>query len=850
MKKFTFVLIAIVLAFSLLVGCNNHQDENSSSSISSSYVVGTESSSSVSQNGLQSTSSVQQNSSSNKPNYSYSFSYSPSTSSVYVPQDPNQEAISSYPTLYAMYQMVELDDSYTGTDKTIGFSSKVNRTSSTFETYPEGYGEGTTGGRGATQENIYECATGQELLTTIETIRSKLSIDPSTKSIIKITATITEANTGATQIVFNNTHNLLLIGANSNAIFDGVGVNFKASDNVIVQNLTIHHPSRSLLNEKDCLEFNNCNYVWVDHCEFYNDYPSSSSEKDYYDGLIDVKNESSHVTISYNYLHDAWKTSLVGSGSSDIYAGRTITYHHNIFENCNSRVPAVRSGRAHIYNNYYKNILSSSANSRIECLMYVENNIFENAKKPIISAEDSILGFYNAENNVYTNSTPNQDPTDTCSFTPSYRYTVDSTSILKNYLNSTVGPNKVDVAVAMANPISYDQYVIDANLIIDRGISEIGSISLNNATAQKLTFHAKEILFATNETIAKLQNLSTLEGYIDTYFSLYASDIDSKISSINTSGAFDENATLCYNLSNLIDSLPLLVTNKVTMKATLGDKKAYFDNNFTTLFNTQVDTLNNPTSSDYDKIVRLLNLYETANDKSSLKYQELQQAYVKSTDLIASEGFEDLVDALPSAQDTTLADKDSITAANNAFNALTDNQKALVNSTKMQKFNAVLEKFNSLSNSSIKMDLSNVSTGRKTEITQIGGIKVGVSTDINNVSASFGGINYSKAVYLSGYGNKGSKCLMFEVYSNSTITIVLNSVNGPAAFKLYKILSIDSATNSVESEVSYFYTTDANIQTITLENVTAGEYRIFTDIPSGSYTASQAYIYEFSITPN
>jgi pectate lyase len=49
------------------------------------------------------------------------------------------------------------------------------------------------------------------------------------------------------------------------------------------------------------------------------------------------------------------------SGYTDTY-NRKITYHHNRFENIESRLPLVRGGQAHVFNNYYKGINSTALN--------------------------------------------------------------------------------------------------------------------------------------------------------------------------------------------------------------------------------------------------------------------------------------------------------------------------------------------------------------------------------------------------------------------------------------------------------------------------------------------------------
>jgi pectate lyase len=66
--------------------------------------------------------------------------------------------------------------------------------------------------------------------------------------------------------------------------------------------------------------------------------------------------------------------------------------HHNYFKNCNSRLPLFRGGSAHIFNNYYQDIVETAINSRIGACIQIENNYFSNVSNPWVSAFSTSLG--------------------------------------------------------------------------------------------------------------------------------------------------------------------------------------------------------------------------------------------------------------------------------------------------------------------------------------------------------------------------------------------------------------------------------------------------------------------------
>ena len=136
-------------------------------------------------------------------------------------------------------------------------------------------------------------------------------------------------------------------------------------------------------------------HIWVDHCEFFN---GGAANKDRYDGLLDCKNNVQWMTFSYNYFHDHDKSCLWGKGDSDVYDNcRTISFHHNFFDNIQgSRLPLQRGGHVHYYNNYMRGC-EDGWDIRTGAVAYEEGCYFENTKSPIRSDRGGSLNISKAE---------------------------------------------------------------------------------------------------------------------------------------------------------------------------------------------------------------------------------------------------------------------------------------------------------------------------------------------------------------------------------------------------------------------------------------------------------------------
>ena len=274
---------------------------------------------------------------------------------------------------------------------------------------------GTTGGEGGevvTVTTFAELKKYAEDATTPYVIQIQGEINTGIISYIDNDGYLTTDHTSGKQTMYGEIiklgSNKTLIGLGDNAFLNRIGINIQCQSNIIIRNIKFtfldvpidksgenkvvgfRNGAEVLLGDPDCIgiQADNenlpkadryCRNIWIDHCEFYN---SLDVHKDRYDGLIDIKNDVQYVTISWCYFHDHSKACLFGKGNSDDF-NRTTTLHHNYYENIKgSRLPLLRFGQHHYFNNYQYGC-EDGINIRINSNAYIEACYFENTKRPI-----------------------------------------------------------------------------------------------------------------------------------------------------------------------------------------------------------------------------------------------------------------------------------------------------------------------------------------------------------------------------------------------------------------------------------------------------------------------------------
>ena len=125
-------------------------------------------------------------------------------------------------------------------------------------------------------------------------------------------------------------------------------------------------------------------HLWIHNCTINQgiNYWDVSDEQDKHegDGGTDFK-RLSYVTISYVHYFNNHKTGLIGG--SDTQTTANVTFHHNYYEQCSSRLPLGRQANMHMYNNYYYKSSGTNMSLRAGAYALIEYCYFDNANNPV-----------------------------------------------------------------------------------------------------------------------------------------------------------------------------------------------------------------------------------------------------------------------------------------------------------------------------------------------------------------------------------------------------------------------------------------------------------------------------------
>jgi pectinesterase len=283
---------------------------------------------------------------------------------------------------------------------------------------------GTYGGRGGRTVTVRTLADLEKYATAAEpyviVVAGTITMNPAGKE-IKVASDKTIVGSGtAGQIV-------------GGGFFLGTGVH-----NVIIRNLTIRDSYQGVWNDKDhdfdAIQMDGAHHVWIDH----NDLRHMA------DGLIDVRKDSTNVTVSWNRMSTNNKTFGIGWTENLV---TDITVHHNWIRETEQRNPSTdNAAHAHLYNNFLEDtpgtdITSSYGNyARGRTNMVLENSYFQGFRNPVIRDATATLV---QRGNVFSGTSGRNESGGTAaSFDPKayYAYTLDKAADVPAVVKSGAGP--------------------------------------------------------------------------------------------------------------------------------------------------------------------------------------------------------------------------------------------------------------------------------------------------------------------------------------------------------------------------------------------------------------------------
>ena len=339
---------------------------------------------------------------------------------------------------------------------------------------PDGYAgyAGTTGGGNATPVTV---STAEEFISAVS------NSDP---AVIIVVGKIS-IGTGAVSVGSNKT----IVGADSTAGLGGGTIKLDKS-NYIIQNLIIGPAGGG-----DAMEVTGATKVFIHRCDFF----------DGADGNLDIVRASDYVTVSwckFYYVNQTSHKNTILLGNSDNATGDEgklhVTLHHNWFaQGCNSRMPRVRYGHVHIYNNYY----SCTGNNYCigtgyKCHIRVENTYFDNISDPWDDlgglSSGGVMGW---DNLIFVGcSQPTYIPNSYPVFSVPYSYSMDQVGDVKNLVRAGAG-NVSGTAtgnlpsVSITSPSDNDKFPAGSSITIE------ANASVTDDTIASVKFYSDTLLY-------------------------------------------------------------------------------------------------------------------------------------------------------------------------------------------------------------------------------------------------------------------------------------------------------------------------------------------------------------------
>lgn len=197
---------------------------------------------------------------------------------------------------------------------------------------------------------------------------------------------------------FNNTtrliENITVEGVGDDATAYSYGFGFKRSKGIEIRNIGI------MMFGDDGVGMDTDNFnIWIHNNDLFYGKPGADADQVKGDGSIDLKYNSTLITLSFNHFWDSGKVMGIG-GATGEDSPLLVTYHHNWFDHADSRCPRLTNTNSHVYNNYYDGVAKYGVGTAKVTSVFVEANYFRGYQRPMtISGQGSDT--YNSATGAY-----------------------------------------------------------------------------------------------------------------------------------------------------------------------------------------------------------------------------------------------------------------------------------------------------------------------------------------------------------------------------------------------------------------------------------------------------------------
>lgn len=241
-----------------------------------------------------------------------------------------------------------------------------------------------------------------------------------------------------------------IAGVGPQAELVGGGLFLDRVENVIVRNLTFRDSyvagdwdGKFADNNNDGIRIDTSSHVWIDHSEFAR----------LGDGLVDVRKDSTAVTLSWNVFRDHNKAVGVGWTPNVV---TTLTMHHNWFSNTYQRNASIDNVAAgHLYNNFLQGQAQYGTMSRGASRLVVEHSAYAHGEDAIVAKDPesrvhSRANRFDSIRGRKDNTGPTFDPA------TYYAYTADPTDDVVEIVTAGAGPLATDKAIGSQVTVALD----------------------------------------------------------------------------------------------------------------------------------------------------------------------------------------------------------------------------------------------------------------------------------------------------------------------------------------------------------------------------------------------------------